>query len=153
MWLHDKNASSLYQKAGSYKTLNLPKSVFVYLFIHMSIHCLGHFSLLPLPPLPPCHIPPPPPTLISRQNLFFPLSQFCWRESISDNKKNIAFLLPWDKDSYTERFLELLPCTCVLQPTQVHLYQTSSLLPSHLPILASASLRLLYSLLYSGHIN
>jgi hypothetical protein len=35
----------------------------------------------------------------------------------------------------------------------VHLYQTSSLLPDHHPIVASASLRLLYSLLYSGHIN
>jgi hypothetical protein len=25
-------------------------------------------------------------------------------------------LLAWDVDSYTERFLALLPCTCVLQP-------------------------------------
>jgi hypothetical protein len=41
-----------------------------------------------------------------------------------------------------------------LQSTLVHLYQTSSLLPSHLPIVASASLiRLLYLLLYSEHIN
>jgi hypothetical protein len=47
----------------------------------------------------------------------------------------------------------LLPCTCVLQPTLVHLYQTSSLLPNPFPIVASASLRLLYSLLYSEHIN
>jgi hypothetical protein len=35
----------------------------------------------------------------------------------------------------------------------VHLYLTSSLLPSHLHIVASASLRLLYSLLYREHIN
>jgi hypothetical protein len=35
----------------------------------------------------------------------------------------------------------------------VYLYLTSSLLPGHLPMVASASLRLLYSLLYSGHIN
>jgi hypothetical protein len=35
----------------------------------------------------------------------------------------------------------------------IHLYQTSSLLPDPLPIMASASLRLLYSLVYSGHIN
>jgi hypothetical protein len=34
-----------------------------------------------------------------------------------------------DKDSYIERFLALLPCTCVLQLEWVHLYQTSSLLP------------------------
>jgi hypothetical protein len=47
----------------------------------------------------------------------------------------------------------LPPCTCVLTPTMVHLYQTSSLLPGLLPIVASASLRLLYSLLYREHIN
>jgi hypothetical protein len=35
----------------------------------------------------------------------------------------------------------------------VHLYQTSSLLPGHLPIVASASLRLLYSLFYSEYIS
>jgi hypothetical protein len=35
----------------------------------------------------------------------------------------------------------------------VHLYLTSSLLPGPLPIVASDSLRLLYSLLYSKHIN
>jgi hypothetical protein len=64
-----------------------------------------------------------------------------------------VFFLVWDQDSYTERFLELLPCTCVLQPPMVHLYQTSLLLPVPLPIGASASLRLLYLLLYSEHIN
>jgi hypothetical protein len=67
---------------------------------------------------------------------------FHWRENIRDIKKDIAFLLVWDKDSYTERFLALLPCTCVLQPTLVHLYQTSSLLPSSLPIVASASFKI-----------
>jgi hypothetical protein len=35
----------------------------------------------------------------------------------------------------------------------VHLCQTSSLLPGPLAIVASASLRWLYSLLYSEHIN
>jgi hypothetical protein len=107
----------------------------------MCIHCLGHLS-------------PAPPLLDSRQNLFCPLVlQFCWRENIRDNKKDIAFLLEWEKGSYTERLLVLLPCTCVLQPKEIHLYLTSSLLPSPLPTVASASLRLLYSLLYSGHIN
>jgi hypothetical protein len=62
-------------------------------------------------------------------------------------------LLVWDKYSYTERFLALLPCTCVLQPELIHLYQTSSLLPGHLPILTAVILRLLYYLLYSGHIK
>jgi hypothetical protein len=87
-------------------------------------------------------------------NLFSPLVLwFCWRENISENKKDTVFLLVWDKDVYTERFLALLPCTCVLQPTLVHLYQTVSLLPGPLPIVTSASLRLLYSLLYSENIN
>jgi hypothetical protein len=35
----------------------------------------------------------------------------------------------------------------------VHLYHNSSLLPSPLPIVASAGLTLLYSFLYSEHIN
>jgi hypothetical protein len=35
----------------------------------------------------------------------------------------------------------------------VHLCQTSSLLPDPLPTVVSASLRLLYSLFYSEHIN
>jgi hypothetical protein len=34
----------------------------------------------------------------------------------------------------------LLPCTCVLQPKLVHLYETSSLLwEGHLPIVTSVS--------------
>jgi hypothetical protein len=86
----------------------------------MCIHCLGHLS----PPLTP----------ISGKNLFCSLVlQFCRRENIRDNKKDTAFLLVWDKDSYTERFLALLPGTCVLQPTLVHLYQTSSYFLVHFP--------------------
>jgi hypothetical protein len=96
------------------------------------------------------HSPHPAP---SRQNLFHPLLQFCWRENIRYNKKDLAFLLVCEKHRDTERFLALLPCTCVLQPTLVHLYQTSSLLPGPLPIVTSASLSLLYLPLYSEHIN
>jgi hypothetical protein len=106
-------------------------SVNCYTFIHICIHCLGHLS--PLPPTPS-----PPPCFQAEPVLFY------WRENIRDNKKDIAFLLAWDKDSYTERFLALLPCTCVWRPKLVHLYQTSSLHPDHLPIVTSASLRLLY---------
>jgi hypothetical protein len=62
-------------------------------------------------------------------------------------------LLVWDKDSYTERFLVLLPCTCVLQDTWVCFYQTSSVLPGPIPIVASDNLRLLYSLHNREHIN
>jgi hypothetical protein len=65
----------------------------------------------------------------------------------------MVFLLVWDKDSYTGIFFVLFPCTCVLQPTLVHLYQTSSLLPGHLPIMASASLRLLHLFLYSTFLH
>jgi hypothetical protein len=54
-------------------------------------------------------------------------------EKTWDTKKNIAFLQIWDENGYTERFLMLLPCTCVLQPTLVHLYQASSLHPGSLP--------------------
>jgi hypothetical protein len=110
---------------------------FILSFLHLltCIHCL--FPSLPA----------------SRKNLFHLVLWFCWRENIKDNKKDILFLLIWGKDSSTERFLALLPCTCVLQWTLVHLCQTSSLLPGPLPIVALASLRLLYSLLYSEHIN
>jgi hypothetical protein len=95
----------------------------IYSFIHMCIHCLGHIS--PLLPAPhPVTITPI--SLASSQNLFSPLLQICWREDISNNKKDIVFLLVRDKDSYTEGFLALLPCTCVLQPKMIHLYQTSS---------------------------
>jgi hypothetical protein len=86
--------------------------------------------------------------------LFHPLLlQLCWRENIRDNKKDISLFLVWDKDSYTERFLALLPCICVLQPTLVCFYQTSSLLPGPFPTVASANLRLLYLLLNKEHIN
>jgi hypothetical protein len=103
-----------------------------------------------------CHLPPSPYSLqppASKQFLFCPLLQFCWRENIKDNKNDILFLLVCEKDSCTERFLELLPFTCVLQPTLVHFDQTSSLLPGSLPIVASAILRLLYLLLNREHIN
>jgi fucose 4-O-acetylase-like acetyltransferase len=90
--------------------------------------------------------------------IFFPLLficalPLCRRKNINDNKKNVAFLLVWDKVMYIERFLVFFPCICVLQPTLVHLYQSSSLFPRPLPIAASASLRLPYLLLYSKRIN
>jgi hypothetical protein len=111
-------------------------------FIHLFIcaYIVWAISSPCPPPLPfPLQCP-----LASRQNLFCPFLQFCWSEDISNNKKDIAILLVWNKDSYTERLLALLPCTNVLQPELIHLYQTSSLLPGHLPILTSVILRLLY---------
>jgi hypothetical protein len=96
--------SSLYSPC-----LNSMYFPFIYSFIHMCIHCLGHLSPFPLPP---CPLPLPPISLTSRPNLFCPLLQLCWREDIGGNKKDIALLPVWDKDGYTERFLALLPCTC-----------------------------------------
>jgi hypothetical protein len=56
------------------------------------------------------------PSPTSRQNLFCPpILWFHRRNNIKDNKKNMAFLLVWDKDSYTGRFFVLFPCICVLQ--------------------------------------
>jgi hypothetical protein len=115
------------------------------LFIHLFICVCIVWAISP-PCLPP--LPQTPTPLTSRQNLFCPFLQFCWRENIRDNKKDIAFLLV-DITIATQRFLALLPCTCVLQPKLVPLYLTSSLLPGHLPIVTSASLRLLYLFLYN----
>jgi hypothetical protein len=99
-----------------------------------------------------CHLPYRP--LTSGPNIIFPLILWlCWREIIRNNKKDMSFLLVWDKDSYTERLLVLLPCTSVFQPTLVCLYLFSLLLPGLLPIVASTNLRLLYLLLNKEHFN
>jgi hypothetical protein len=129
-----KQLEKLKQKPKSEHSVFLKKN---YLFIYSYMHTLFRPSS------------PHPTLLASRQNLFCPVLQFCWREDISNNKKDIAFLLVWDKDNYTERFLALLP----LLPQLIHLYLTSSLPPGHFPIVTSVSIRLLYSLLYSGHIK
>jgi hypothetical protein len=84
--------------------------LFHYSFIHMCIHCLGHFSLLPLPP--------PSPPLPFRQNLFCAFYQFHWRVETSNYKKDIAFLLVEIRTAI-QRFLALLSCTNVLQPTLI----------------------------------
>jgi hypothetical protein len=126
-------------RVGHWQEVSLFKKFCIFFtFTHMCIHCLGHL----------CH----PPFPASRQNLFCPLVLwFCWRENIIIRKT--VFLLVWNKHSYKERFLALLPCTSILQPTLVNLYLTFSLLPSPLPTVASANLRLLFLLLYSKQIN
>jgi hypothetical protein len=56
--------------------------------------------------------------------------------------RKTSFLLAWDKDRYTERFVALLPFTCIIQPKFVHLYQISSLLPGHLLIVSSVQFKI-----------
>jgi hypothetical protein len=68
---------------------SLPWTFIFYFFIYSHVHTLfGPF----LPPSP-CPLPLRSTLLTSRQNLFCPLLQFCWRENISNNKKGKAFLL------------------------------------------------------------
>jgi hypothetical protein len=124
----------------SYTWVELRKMASFFLFFNYIVCATS-------PLLPPF---PPPPPFTTWQNLFCLLVLwFCCRENIRDNKKDIVVLLV----CYTERFLALLPCTCVLQPALVQLCQTSSLLPGPLPIVASVSLRLLYWLFNREHIN
>jgi hypothetical protein len=91
---------------------------------------------------------PPPPLCLQAEPVRPSCSPISRRK---DNNKKI--LLVWDKNSYIGVILVLFPCRYVLQPKVVHLYQISSLLPSPLPIVFLASLRLLYLILYSEHIN
>jgi hypothetical protein len=114
------------------------------LHLHTCVYIIcTTFILLPLSPTPP-----------TPQILFCPpVLWFCRRKNIKDKKRNMAFLLVWDKGSYTRRFLVLFPCIYVLQSQLVHLYQSSSLHSSPLPMVAPTSLKFLYSLLYREHIN
>jgi hypothetical protein len=61
---------------------------FFHSFIHMCIHCLGHFFPCPLPlpsdPLPPTHVQAEPILL---------LSLILLKRRNKHNKKDIAFLL------------------------------------------------------------
>jgi hypothetical protein len=63
----------------------------------------------------------------------------------------MAFLLVWDKDQMQGDSLCCFHAHMYYNPQLVHLFQTFTLLLSPYPILASASLRLLYLLLYSGY--
>jgi hypothetical protein len=112
-----------------------------FFFIHLFIcaYIVWAISLpYPLPPPSPLH----PPHLQAEPVL--PSSPILLNSRHKQYKERHSIFASWVKDSYTERFLAFLPCTCVLQPKLIHLYQTSSLLPSHLPIVTSVILRLLY---------
>jgi hypothetical protein len=72
--------NSMYNSFKKYLGINLEK---IYLYVHTLFG--------PFVPHVPISFPHNP--LASRKNLFCPLLQFCWREDISENKKDIAFLL------------------------------------------------------------
>jgi hypothetical protein len=131
----------------AYVGIMLPYDLFIYSFIYFITFCfyiyLHVYTLFG--PLPTAQFPGR--TCSTLLFSYFVEEKTSFTFSIRDNRKNIVFLLVWGKDSYTERVLALLPSTCVLQPTWVHLYQVSSLLPHSLPIVALSSVRLLYSLL------
>jgi hypothetical protein len=75
---------------------NLVLAIYFFLFYHFYIYL--HVHTLFGPPTP-SHLPTP----ASWKNLFCPLFLwFCWRENIRDNKKDIALLLVWGEDCYTE---------------------------------------------------
>jgi hypothetical protein len=82
-----------------------------YSFIHMCVHCLGHFS-----PLSPSPQPLPSPNFQIGHVL--PLSLILLKKRHKHNKEDKVFLLV--KDSYTEIFLALLSYTHALQPMMIH---------------------------------
>jgi hypothetical protein len=65
----------------------------IFYFFLYSFYSYMHTLFGPFLPLFSHPLPFSPTPVISRQNLFCPLLQFCWREDISNNKKDIAFLL------------------------------------------------------------
>jgi hypothetical protein len=99
------------------------------LFINLFIRVYIVWAILPTA----LHSPHPPhPSLPGRtySALLFNFVEEKIRK-IRDNKKDIAFLQVWDKDSYTERFLALLPRTCVLQPELIPDLFTTFQSPCH----------------------
>jgi hypothetical protein len=72
------------------------------------------------PPCPPPLCSPPNPLHFQAETVL-PLSLTLLKRKHSNNKKDKDFFASWDKDSNTERFLAMLPCTNVLQPKLIHL--------------------------------
>jgi hypothetical protein len=62
----------------------------LFFFIHLFTYAYIVWAIPPPYPLP---FPLSPIPLTSRQSLFCPSLQFCWREDISNNEKDKAFLL------------------------------------------------------------
>jgi hypothetical protein len=68
----------------------------------MCIHCLSHFSPRPTPPPSHLHYPPSASPLAYSMSLCCTFLQFLWRVDISNNKKDLAFLLVEIKGLYRE---------------------------------------------------
>jgi hypothetical protein len=117
---------------------------FLYSFIHICIHCLGHFSPLPLT-LPSPHHP-----LASRQNLFCPFLQFCWSVDMSNNQKDKAFLEVEIRITIKRDSQHLFNAQ-VYYNLNWFIYQTSLLPLGHLPIYTWVVYGIVLALLQWGH--
>jgi hypothetical protein len=120
-----------------YSFLKLLENYFfnLLIFIYSHVHTLFG-SLLPIPSLSPnpCSLP----GRICLALIF---------NFVGDKTKAIqrqSVFAGWGKDSYTERFLALLPCTNVLHLKLIHLLLTFSLVLDPLLMLSSVTLRFLY---------
>jgi hypothetical protein len=85
----------------------------------------------------------PPTSLTCSWNCSAIFSNFV-EEKIQAIIRKKSVFATWDKNSYTQRFLALLPCTSVLQSKLIHFYLTFLLVPDHLPKLTSVIFTLLY---------
>jgi hypothetical protein len=105
-------------------------------FLHLHTYVYIICTIFILPPLSPAPLTSHwGQTTLHPPNLFSPpVLQFYRRKNMKDKNKSMAFLLVGDKDSYTGRFLLFFSCEYILQPKLVDLYQSSSLLPSPLPL-------------------
>jgi hypothetical protein len=94
----------------------------IFAFTYMCMHYLHHIH----PPIPfPATSPLPRVSTLPHTHSFriysvLLLSNFI-KEKTKDKKKNMTFLLVWDKYSCTGSFFVLFPCIYVLQPQLVHL--------------------------------
>jgi hypothetical protein len=100
---------------------------FLFTFDLFKICSYMHTLFVPFLPAAPCLLYLPPPPRFQAEPVC-PLFQFCWTEDISNNKKDIAFLLVWDMDSYRE----------TLNIASMHLYITTRI-GSSLPDLFTTS--------------
>jgi hypothetical protein len=93
--------------------------LFYYSFIHMCIHCLGHFPSTPHPPSSSLTLCPLPSCFQVEPVLH--LSLILLKRRHKHNKEDKVFLLVELIRIAIQRFLALLSCSHVLQPILIHL--------------------------------